>query len=157
MVGRLVAYKRFDVAIEAFNRSGLPLVIVGVGVEEKRLRAMARPNISFMGQVDDVKLSELYQNSHGVIFPQEEDFGIVPLEAMASGKPVIAYRAGGAQETVVDRITGIFFDVQTPEAIERAVERAIATKWLPTVCRGQAERFSVERFCEAMKSVMLET
>lgn len=156
MVGRLVAYKRFDVAIEAFNRSGLPLVIVGAGVEEGRLRGMARPNISFAGQVDDAKLSELYRQSYGVVFPQEEDFGIVPLEAMASGKPVVAFRAGGALETVVDRITGLFFDTQTPEAIEEAVSRAMNTKWLPHVCRGQAERFSVEKFCAAIQSVIME-
>lgn len=154
MVGRLVAYKNFDLAIRAFNRLGWPLKIVGSGVEERRLRAMAKSNIEFVGAVTDEQLAALYRGAHAVIFPQEEDFGIVPLEAMASGRPVIAYRGGGALETVIDRITGVFFDEQTEEALMEAVDRASRMKWLPTVCRGQAERFDIPVFMKKMKDML---
>ncbi len=146
MVGRLVAYKNFDLAIRAFNTLGWPLKIVGTGVEERRLRALANPNIEFIGSVTDEQLAALYADARAVLFPQEEDFGIVPLEAMASGRPVIAFRGGGAVETVIDRITGVFFDEQTPESLAEAVERADRMKWLPTMCRGQAERFDIPVF-----------
>lgn len=154
MVGRLVAYKNFDIAIRAFNRLGWPLKIVGTGVEEQRLRALAKPNIEFIGAVTDERLAELYAGSRAVLFPQEEDFGIVPLEAMASGKPVIAYRGGGALETIIDRITGVFFDEQSEEALMEAVDRASRMKWLPTVCRGQAERFDIPVFRKKMQDVL---
>jgi glycosyltransferase involved in cell wall biosynthesis len=154
MVGRLVAYKRFDLAIRAFNRLGWPLVIAGTGVEERRLRRSAGPTITFAGQVGDDALAALYQGAAGVVFPQEEDFGIVPLEAMASGRPVVALRAGGAVETVIDRITGLFFDEQTPEALADAVDRASRMKWLPEVCRGQAERFSIPAFRTKMSALL---
>lgn len=154
MVGRLVAYKNFDLAIRAFNRLGWPLRIVGTGVEERRLRALARDNIEFLGQVGDQRLGELYRGAAGVVFPQEEDFGIVPLEAMASGRPVVALRRGGATETVIDRITGIFFDEETPEALADAVDRASRTKWLPQLARGQAERFDIPVFREKMAAIL---
>jgi glycosyltransferase involved in cell wall biosynthesis len=156
MVGRLVAYKNFDLAIRAFNRLGLPLKIVGTGIEERRLRAIAKPNIEFIGSVTDEKLAELYGGACAVLFPQEEDFGIVPLEAMASGRPVIAYRGGGALETIIDRITGVFFDEQTEEALMSAVDRASRMKWLPTVCRGQAERFDIPVFIKKMHGILSE-
>lgn len=154
MVGRLVAYKNFDIAVRAFNRLGWPLKIVGTGVEEKRLRAMAKSNIEFIGAVTDEQLAALYQGAHAVIFPQEEDFGIVPLEAMASGRPVVAYRGGGALETIIDRITGVFFDEQTDDALMEAVDRASRLKWLPTVCRGQAERFNIPIFMKKMQAIL---
>lgn len=155
MVGRLVAYKNFDLAIRAFNRLGWPLKIVGVGVEERKLRALARPNIEFIGAVSDEQLSRLYGDACAVLFPQEEDFGIVPLEAMACGRPVIAYRGGGALETVIDRMTGIFFDEQTEEELMAAVDRASRMKWLPTLCRGQAERFDIPVFVKKMQNALL--
>jgi glycosyltransferase involved in cell wall biosynthesis len=154
MVGRLVAYKNFDIAIEAFNRLGWPLKIVGTGVEGSRLRKMAKANIEFLGQVDDVRLSELYRGSSGIVFPQDEDFGIVPLEAMASGRPVIALRRGGSLETVIDKITGLFFDDETSEAIMDAVDRASRMKWLPHLARGQAERFDIPAFHAKMTAFL---
>lgn len=154
MVGRLVAYKNFDLAIKAFNRLGWPLVIVGTGVEERRLRRAAGSSVSFVGQVSDERLSELYRGAAGIVFPQEEDFGIVPLEAMASGRPVVALRRGGALETVIDRITGLFFDEETPEALADAVDRASRMKWLPNLCRGQAERFDVPVFRDRLGAVI---
>jgi glycosyltransferase involved in cell wall biosynthesis len=154
MVGRLVAYKNFDLAIRAFNRLGWPLVIVGTGVEEKRLRSIAGSSITFAGQVDDQRLSELYRGSAGVVFPQEEDFGIVPLEAMASGRPVVALRRGGATETVIDKITGLFFNEETDEALAHAIDRASRMKWSPELCRGQAQRFDIPVFRQKMFSVI---
>lgn len=154
MVGRLVAYKNFDIAVRAFNRLGWPLKIVGTGVEEKRLRAMAKSNIEFVGAVTDEQLADLYRGAHAVLFPQEEDFGIVPLESMASGRPVVAYRGGGALETIIDRITGVFFDEQTDDALMEAVDRASRLKWLPTVCRGQAERFDIPIFIKKMQEIL---
>lgn len=154
MVGRLVAYKNFDLAIQAFNRLGWPLKIVGTGVEERRLRALAGPTIEFLGSVSDERLNELYGNARALLFPQEEDFGIVPLEAMAAGRPVIAFRGGGAKETIIDRITGVFFEEQTVEDLMAAVDRSSRMKWLPTVCRGQAERFDIPVFQRKMEAVL---
>jgi len=154
MVGRLVAYKNFDVAIRAFNRLGWPLTIVGTGVEERRLRALAKPNIRFVGAVTDDRLATLYAGARAVIFPQEEDFGIVPLEAMASGRPVVAFHGGGALETIIDRITGVFFYEPTAEDLMAAVDRASRMKWLPDLCRGQAERFDIPIFMKKISVVL---
>ncbi|MCC6934634.1 MAG: glycosyltransferase [Candidatus Yanofskybacteria bacterium] len=155
MVGRLVAYKNFDLAIQAFNRLGWPLKIVGTGVEERRLRTLAGPAIEFLGAVSDERLNELYGNARAVLFPQEEDFGIVPLEAMAAGRPVIAFRGGGAIETIVDRITGVFFEEQSVEELMAAVDRSSRMKWLPTVCRGQAERFDIPVFQRKIEAALI--
>ncbi len=121
-------YKRLDIAVEAFNRLGLKLKVIGTGQDEKRLRAMAGPNIEFLGWLDEKSLGESYAGCRALVFPGVEDFGIVPLEAMASGRPVIAYAKGGALETVVPAgspergsPTGILFDEQTPEALVEAV------------------------------------
>lgn len=146
MVGRLVAYKRFDLGIRAAKTLRVPLVIVGDGPEEKRLRHIGGSSVRFAGKVSDERLAELYRGARAVIFPQEEDFGIVPLEAMASGRPVIAFRGGGALETVVEGKTGVFFDEQTPEALIVAMERVSVLAIDPEECRKQAEKFDVEVF-----------
>ena len=157
MVGRLVSYKRFDLAIKAFNQNGLPLKIVGTGPELNKLRSLASgtsrskasgKNIEFLGLVSDEKLAKLYSNAQACIFPQEEDFGIVPLESMASGRPVIAYRRGGAVETIVENETGLFFNDQTPESLQEAIEKFYNLEFGPEVCRKQAERFDVGIFKE---------
>ena len=101
IVSSLVPYKAVDLAVEAFNRLGYPLRIIGSGPEERRLRAMARSNVAFLGWQRDEVVAEAYSRCRALVFPGEEDFGIVPLEAMASGRPVIAYGRGGALETVV--------------------------------------------------------
>lgn len=146
MAGRLVSYKRFDLAIKVFNANGLPLKIIGTGPEYNKLKKIAGKNIEFLGLVSDEKLADLYSKARACIFPQEEDFGIVPLESMASGRPVIAYRAGGATETVVENKTGIFFDEQTPESLQVALERFNELDFKPEDCRKQAERFDVGIF-----------
>ena len=123
MLGRLMSYKKFDLGIKAFNRLGLPLKIIGEGPELKKLKQLAGPNVKLVGSIppQDSRIAQYFARSKALIFPQEEDFGIVPLEAMISGKPVIAYRAGGALETVKENITGVFFNRQNVESLMAAV------------------------------------
>lgn len=148
MAGRLVSYKRFDLVVRVFNKNGLHLKIVGAGPEFKKLKSIAGKNIEFLGLVSDEKLADLYSNAKACIFPQEEDFGIVPLESMASGRPVIAYRAGGALETITENQTGIFFDEQNFESLQTAIDRFDKTQFNPEICRKRAEEFNVEVFKE---------
>jgi glycosyltransferase involved in cell wall biosynthesis len=123
VVSRLNHYKRVDLVVEAFNRLGLPLKIIGDGPARQRLERQAGPHIEFLGRRPDAEVKRSLAECRALIFPGEEDFGIVPLEANAAGRPVIAYRAGGARETVIDGKTGIFFGEQTPAALVAAVER----------------------------------
>lgn len=141
MVGRLVSYKKFDIGIEAFNKLGLILKIAGIGPEMNRLKKMANDNIQLLGMVNDDELADLYSHSQALIFPQEEDFGIIPLEAMASGRPVIAYRGGGALETIIENKTGIFFDKQNTDSLIEAVNKYRNFKFDFGLCRSQAEKF----------------
>lgn len=121
MVGRLIAYKRHDIAIEAFNKLGLKLKIIGRGPELERLKSLAKENIEFLGRIDDEDLPKYYQGSAGFIFPQEEDFGIVAIEALASGSPIIAYKGGDIPEHVKEGLQGVFFNEQTSESLKKAV------------------------------------
>lgn len=121
IVSAFAPYKRVDLAIKAFNELRLPLKIIGAGEDEKRLKKMASSNIEFLGWQSDNVVAEYLSQCKALIFPGEEDSGIVPIEAMASGKPVIAYAKGGALETVVDRVTGIFFYEQNSQALSEAV------------------------------------
>lgn len=146
MVGRLVSYKKFDMAIRVFNHLRLPLKIVGTGIERERLARLAGPTVELLGQVSDEELAALYRGARALVFPQEEDFGIVPLEAMASGRPVIAFRGGGALETVIDGKTGTFFDEQTDESLAMAVRSFDEMAFDYAICRKQAEKFSEEAF-----------
>ena len=146
MFGRLVSYKKFDIAVQAFNKLGRRLLVVGTGPEKARLKRMAKKNVEFLGAADDDKLPELYARCRALVFPQEEDFGIVPLEAMASGRPVIAYRGGGALETVLEGRTGVFFDEQTAESLADCVRNFDAGKFDPKTCRAQAEKFDIKIF-----------
>jgi glycosyltransferase involved in cell wall biosynthesis len=150
IVSALVPYKKVDLAIEAFNRNGRRLVIVGKGPEEKKLRALAGPNVEFLGWRSDDDLAGLYAGCRALIFPGEEDFGIVPLEAMACGKPIIAYGRGGALETVVEGETGTFFTVQSAEALGAAVEHAERTAFTPETIRAHALLFSRDRYASEM-------
>lgn len=144
--GRLVPYKRFDLAVQAFSKMGLPLKIYGTGPAYNELREMAKPNIEFLGRVPDNQMDELYRNAIAFINPQEEDFGITAVEAMATGTPVIAYKAGGALETVKDGETGVFFTHQEWEALADIVLRFKAEQFKPEVIRAWAQRFGVDRF-----------
>jgi glycosyltransferase involved in cell wall biosynthesis len=148
MTGRMVPHKKFDIAIRAFNRLGIPLKIAGIGPDYKKLRTLAKGNVEFLGLISDEQLSDYYASARGLVFPQEEDFGIVPLESMASGRPVIAYRSGGAVETVIEGRTGMFFDTQDEEGIIEAVNRFNAGKYDPAECRAQATKFDIKVFRE---------
>src|SRR3989344_3209299 len=146
MVGRLVAYKRFDLGVKAFNKLGFSLKIVGTGPELKKLKRVANDNIEFLGLVSDNCLADLYSKAQALVFPQEEDFGIVPLEALASGRPVIAFRSGGAVETIVEGKTGVFFDEQTIDSLVYAIKSFNSQKFNSDTCRKQAEKFDVSVF-----------
>jgi glycosyltransferase involved in cell wall biosynthesis len=141
-------YKRVDIAVEAFNRLGLPLVIIGDGPEQEALQAAAARNVTFLGKVPDDEIADWYARCRAFIMPQEEDFGLAPLEAQAAGRPVIAYRAGGALETVIEGRTGMFFDAQTPEALMAAVAGFQREEFVAEVCRENAERFGINIFVQ---------
>ncbi len=141
IVSALVPYKRIDLAIGLFNRLKKRLVIVGKGPESARLQAIAGPTIEFLGWQSPQELVALYAGCRALVFPGVEDFGIVPLEAMSSGKPVIAYAAGGALETVVDGETGVLFSRQTAEDLENALRAAEKTEFDPAGIRAHAMKF----------------
>jgi len=142
IVSALVPYKKVDLAVQTFNANGLRLVIVGKGPDEEKLRRIARPNIEFAGWKGDAELATLYGGCTALLFPGEEDFGIVPLEAMASGKPVIAFGKGGALETVEDGISGVFFYEQTAAALDDAVRRSAGIRFDPIRINARALQFS---------------
>lgn len=144
--GRLVPYKRFDLIIRAFNRLGLKLRIFGDGPLYREYRKMAKHNIEFVGRVNDAEKAELYRQALAYINPQEEDFGITAVESMASGRPVIAYRRGGATETVIDGVTGTFFDRQEWEDLASAIIGFEPGAFNPARIRAHAEQFGSHSF-----------
>jgi glycosyltransferase involved in cell wall biosynthesis len=151
-LGAFAPYKRLDVALEAFARLGLPLWVAGTGQEAARLTSgPLPPNIRFLGPVEDAAVPALYRDARALVFTAEEDFGLTPLEAQATGRPVIALGRGGALETVTPR-TGLFFDAQTPESLADAVRGFDAWEqgFRPEEARQQAERFSVAAFQKAI-------
>jgi glycosyltransferase involved in cell wall biosynthesis len=151
-LGALAPYKRVDLAVEAFRRSGQVLWIAGDGQDARLLRAGLPPNVRWLGKVSDAEVPELYRGARALVFPGEEDFGIAPLEALASGRPVIALARGGALETLTPE-TGVFFDAPTPEALVAALGRfeACERSFDPARARARAELFSEERFRAAIR------
>ena len=146
VVSRLLSYKRIDLAIKAANELKVPLRIVGTGKEEARLRRMAGPTVEFLGFVSDDKLSDVYSGCQALIFPTDEDFGIVPVEAMSFGKPVLAFAKGGALETVLAGKTGEFFREETTASLVEAWKSFDPSKYKAKDCIVQAKRFSKDRF-----------
>jgi glycosyltransferase involved in cell wall biosynthesis len=157
VVARLMPYKRIDLAVDAFTRLGIPLKIVGSGRNAAELRARAGRNIEFVGHVSDTELKQLYARCRGLVFPGEEDFGIAPLEANASGRPVIAYAAGGALDTVVDGQTGVLFERQEVECLIGAVRRAEAMAWDEGGLRRHARKFDRQVFRDQMLAFVGES
>lgn len=156
VMSRLVKYKRIDLAVEVFNELGLPLVIIGDGEEREKLEAMANDNIKFLGRQPDEVVKEYYSKCKAFLFPGEEDFGITPLEAQASGRPVIAYGKGGALETVVEGKTGTFFAEQTKESFKDAIERFNTMTFDKHEIREHAEKFDEEIYKAKIESFINE-
>jgi glycosyltransferase involved in cell wall biosynthesis len=146
VLARLAPYKRIDLAVEACTRLGKRLIVIGSGPDSASLRAMAGPTIEFMGRLSDTDVEGYVSRCRALIFPGEEDFGMAPLEVAAAGRPTIAYRAGGAMESIRDGETGLFFDRQTPEHLMESIERFERMQWDQQLIRRHALTFSTEVF-----------
>ena len=155
-VGRLSSYKRADVAVRAFNEIGLRLLVVGEGRERGALERMAGENVVFTGRAPDATLRSLLASARGLVFPAEDDFGIVCAEALASGAPVVALAAGGVFDIVRDGEEGVLVDVPEPRAFAEGVLRAERARFQPKVLRDSARRFDVSRFRERVRAVVEE-
>ena len=159
MTGELVSYKRPDLAIDAFNASGKKLIVIGDGNLRKALQRRARSNITFLGRVPFEELKKHFADCRALIFPGEEDFGIIPVEVMASGRPVVAYGKGGALDTVCPNVSGTFFFEQTVESLNAAIERIENNENLlncPDIIRTHAQKFDSSLFQSRFKSFLLE-
>ena len=152
--GRLVPYKRLDLVIAAFSALKLPLVVFGEGRDRTNLEAQAGPNIRFLGHVSEDERRELFARCRAFVFPGEEDFGITPLEAMAAGRPVIAYAAGGALDTVIPEVTGRFFHQSTAAALAVAIAASRSDQYDAAHIRRHAEGFSREVFQQRMRELI---
>jgi len=148
VVSRLeaVSYKKIDIAIKACNELKLPLKIVGIGKGEQKLKRLAGPTVEFLGQLTDEKLSYYYKNCRALLFPGIEDFGLVMAEAQAFGKPVIAFRGGGAVDIIKEGVTGEFFDKQTPNSLKEILVKFKDNSYNSKLCRENAQRFSFQIF-----------
>jgi glycosyltransferase involved in cell wall biosynthesis len=155
IASRLLAYRRVDLAVQAATRLGRRLVVVGDGPERTRLEGLAGPTVRFEGHVDRAALLELFARCHAYVVPGVEDFGMAPVEAMAAGKPVVALRAGGATETVLDGTTGIFFDQPTATSLADAIERLDRTSFSPEAARAQALTFDTEVFRRRWRELLV--
>jgi glycosyltransferase involved in cell wall biosynthesis len=146
VVSRLIPYKRIDLAVEACTRLGLPLKIAGRGRDLDRLRQIAGPTVEFLGYVTDEQVADLMARCKALLFPGLEDFGITPVQAQAAGRPVIAFKGGGALDTVIDGVTGILFEEQTVESLMEAIQRFDPAAFDPAVLRAHAQQFDVQVF-----------
>ena len=161
IVSRLFPHKNIDIAIKAFTKLELPLIVIGSGPEYGRLKKMVENKImiKLLGEVPDTELGNYYANSKAFIMPQEEDFGMTPIEAMQFGKPVLALRQGGALEYVLEGINGEFFDDPHPAVLADGVRRLNENynNYSPLVIKKTAEKFSRRRFEEEIKKVVSKT
>jgi len=153
VASRMLAYRRLDLVVGACRRLGRRLVLVGDGPERARLEAMAGPETTFLGHVGRERLLEMFASCSAYVVPGVEDFGIAPVEAMAAGKPVVALRAGGATETVVEDVTGVFFEEATVESLASAIERVEHLRFDPQSIRRHAERFDRRVFLAAWRDL----
>ena len=157
-VGQLVPYKRFDLAVDAFNQLGRPLLIVGDGPEYSKLKKRAGKNIKLLGRTSDENLKEYLSRSRALISPGEEDFGMIAVEAHACGRPVIALARGGALEIVIPEVNGVFFEEETAVSLAEAVQRfeSIEARFQPRIIQETARPFGKNRFEEEMRSFIVE-
>lgn len=146
VVSRLVPYKRVDLAVKAATKLGLPLKVIGTGNEMGRLKKIAGPTVEFLGYVSDTDLKLYYLNAKALIFPGIEDFGLTMVEAQSFGKPVIAYRAGGAEEIVIKGKTGVFFEKQNIASLSQVLKSFRASRYNKEDCIRNAKRFSFDQF-----------
>jgi glycosyltransferase involved in cell wall biosynthesis len=153
----LIPYKRLELAVAAFAKLGLPLKIFGDGRDRAALEAQATPNIEFLGWVDEAQRRALFARCRAFLFPGTEDFGITPLEAMAAGRPVVAFAAGGALETVIEGVTGRFFAEPSAAALAAAVAASRHDQYDPHVIRRHAEQFGRAVFRERMQAFIADT
>ena len=156
IVSRLTPYKKVDLAIRACNQLQQPLIIVGVGREQKNLQKLAGSSIKFLGQVNDQKLISLYQGCQALIMPQEEDLGLVAVEAQAAGKPVIAFNRGGAPETIITNKTGLLFNQQTVDSLVQAMKQFNSYSWNTAVIKRQATKFDNKVFKQKITTLVKE-
>jgi glycosyltransferase involved in cell wall biosynthesis len=156
IVSRLVPYKRIDLAVRAFTELDLPLWVAGSGRDRASLEAMAGPKVRFLGRVPDEELGQLMARCRAFVFPGLEDFGIAPVQAMAAGRPVIAFAGGGALDYVVEGVTGALFREQTSGSLADAVSRFDEAAFAPSAIRAQAERFDTEVFKAKLMAVIEE-
>jgi glycosyltransferase involved in cell wall biosynthesis len=154
VLGRVVPYKRVDLAVAACARLGRPVTVVGDGRGLAQARAVAGPDARFLGRVPDEEVADILSEAKAVVCCADEDFGIVPVEAQAAGVPVIAYGVGGHRESVEDGRHGVLFAEQTVDAVAAAIERFEAMTFDPEVLRSNAERFSVPRFYREVVGVL---
>jgi glycosyltransferase involved in cell wall biosynthesis len=153
---RMLSYRRLDLVVEACSRLGRPLVLVGKGPEEKSLRRIAGSSVIFKPRISRSELIDLMSRCSGYIVPGTEDFGIAPVEAMAAGKPVIAYRAGGAVDTVVEGVTGLFFDEPSSESLADAIDRFDKVPFDRLAIRRHAEEFAPDVFRQRWRDLLAE-
>lgn len=154
VVSRLQAYKRIDLAVDACNRLGLPLLVIGTGPDEARLRRLAGPTVRFLGRASDADVRSAFARCRALIFPGEEDFGLTPLEAQASGRPVVAYARGGALETVRAGETGVLFPEQTVESLTQALATFREDDFDSQFLRRHALKFDKHAFKSKMFGVI---
>jgi len=152
--GRHVPYKRFDIAIEACNRLGVPLTVIGSGPDTERLKKLAGPTITFTGRISDDELNEVAWHSKAFLFPNEEDFGISAAESLAAGTPVIAYAKGGALDIVQDGETGILFEHQTVDSLVEAMKRFEQYSFLPATLHRKSKRFAKGLFATKIQKIV---
>ncbi|MEM8803370.1 MAG: glycosyltransferase [Pseudomonadota bacterium] len=152
--GELVGYKRFDLVVDVFTKMSLPLVVIGDGEQKKDLQNRAGPNVEFLGRVDFTELKRRFGECKALVFPGEEDFGIVPVEVMAAGRPVIAYGRGGALDTVVDGQTGILFEEQTVDSLIEAVSKFETVPFDSDAIHQHATGFSGQVFKDGIRALL---
>jgi glycosyltransferase involved in cell wall biosynthesis len=154
VVAELMAHKQIDVAVHAFNRLGAPLIVVGDGPELRRLRRLAGPTVRFTGRLPDVRVAELLRSARALVVTAAEEFGIAAVEALASGRPVIALGAGGVLESVREGVTGAYYRASTPEALADVVAGFEPLAYDPAVCVAAAQRFGIARFQAALRAIV---